>query len=184
MRCGRLALARGHSGEPQDREDPGLLLRFVPEFGRSCHRGILPPWEIVKIHGRFQKSSSLFHFSKNPRWCKNSTVVILAEVGPIGDAAPQALRGLRGGWRSPRRRLRAHGPGRAGVGLHPELQNRVRLLPVAQPQTYPAMGAGDGAGCVQPQGGREHRSTQKAGGAGWRAVRCGSGGPSRSSPPC
>ena len=43
---------------------------------------------------------------------------------PIGDAAPQALRGLRGGWRSPRRRLRAHGPGRAGVGLHPELQNR------------------------------------------------------------
>ena len=55
---------------------------------------------------------------------------------PIGDAAPQALRGLRGGWRSPRRRLRAHGPGRAGVGLHPELQNRVRLLPVAQPQTY------------------------------------------------
>ena len=54
----------------------------------------------------------------------------------IGDAAPQALRGLRGGWRSPRRRLRAHGPGRAGVVLHPELQNRVRLLPVAQPQTY------------------------------------------------
>ena len=58
------------------------------------------------------------------------------ELVPIGDAAPQALRGLRGGWRSPRRRLRAHGPGRAGVGLHPELQNRVRLLPVAQPQTY------------------------------------------------
>ena len=67
---------------------------------------------------------------------QKSTVVILAEVGPIGDAAPQALRGLRGGWRSPRRRLRAHGPGRAGVVLHPELQNRVRLLPVAQPQTY------------------------------------------------
>ena len=67
---------------------------------------------------------------------QKSTVVILAEGGPIGDAAPQALRGLRGGWRSPRRRLRAHGPGRAGVVLHPELQNRVRLLPVAQPQTY------------------------------------------------
>eukprot|EP01045_Picozoa_sp_COSAG04_P006275 COSAG04_NODE_305_length_17292_cov_72.482173_3_plen_106_part_00 len=29
------------------------------------------------------------------------------------------------------------GPGRAGVVLHPELQNRVRLLPEAQPQTYP-----------------------------------------------
>ena len=54
---------------------------------------------------------------------------------PVGDAAPQALRGLRGGWRSPRRRLRALGPGRAGVVLHPELQNRVRLLPEAQPQT-------------------------------------------------
>ena len=58
------------------------------------------------------------------------------KIGARGDAAPQALRGLRGGWRSPRRRLRAHGPSRAGVVPHPELQNRVRLLPVAQPQTY------------------------------------------------
>ncbi len=140
MRCGRLALARGHSGEPQDREDPGLLLRFVPEFGRSL--------ELVqggrhfatvghrKIPRSILKSSSLFSTSKKSTVAQKSTVLILAEVGPIGDAAPQALRGLRGGWRSPRRRLRAHGPGRAGVGLHPELQNRVRLLPVAQPQTY------------------------------------------------
>ena len=65
-----------------------------------------------------------------------SIVMIWCPKVPVGDAAPQALRGLRGGWRSPRRRLRAHGPGRAGVVLHPELQNRVRLLPVAQPQTY------------------------------------------------
>ena len=33
------------------------------------------------------------------------------------------------------------GPGRAGVVLHPELQNRVRLLPEAQPQTYLVMKA-------------------------------------------
>ena len=46
MRCGRLALARGHSGEPQDREDPGLLLRFVPEFGRSL--------ELVRAGGLFE----------------------------------------------------------------------------------------------------------------------------------
>ena len=71
--------------------------------------------------------------------CRHTFIVMIwCPKVPVGDAAPQALRGLRGGWRSPRRRLRAHGPGRAGVGLHPELQNRVRLLPVAQPQTYPS----------------------------------------------
>ena len=135
MRCRRLALARGHSGEPPDREDPGLLLRFVPEFGRSLELvragGLFEPFPFLPTFLPAKKvGRSLFHFS--PQKFSGQEL----ELVPIGDAAPQALRGLRGGWRSPRRRLRALGPGRAGVGLHPELQNRVRLLPVAQPQTY------------------------------------------------
>ena len=135
MRCRRLALARGHSGEPPDREDPGLLLRFVPEFGRSLELvragGLFEPFPFLPTFLPAKKvGRSLFHFS--PQKFSGQEL----ELVPIGDAAPQALRGLRGGGRSPRRRRRAHGPGRAGVGLHPELQNRVRLLPEAQPQTY------------------------------------------------
>ena len=106
MRCRRLALARGHSGEPPDREDPGLLLRFVPEFGRSLELvragGLFEPFPFLPTFLPAKKvGRSLFHFS--PQKFSGQEL----ELVPIGDAAPQALRGLRGGWRSPRRRLRA-----------------------------------------------------------------------------
>ena len=130
MRCGRLALARGHSGEPQDREDPGLLFRFLPQI-RPLFRGWgANPRKVFRgmhrdiVAGTFRMHASPSIFAR----LQKSTVVIWPKLVPIGDG------GLRDGWRS--RGLRALGPRRAGVGLHPELQNRVRLLPEAQPQTY------------------------------------------------
>ena len=59
---------------------------------------------------------------------------------PIGDAAPQALRGLRGGWRSPRRRLRALGPWSCG-GSAPSRAANITMLTAAEMEAYERDGA-------------------------------------------
>ena len=63
------------------------------------------PFSVVIVPRFFP--TIFFPLSKKSTVVQKSTAVILAELVPIGDAAPQALRGLRGGWCAPRRRLLA-----------------------------------------------------------------------------
>ena len=81
-----------------------LLSRLRPIPGGGGHFSTV---EKRKNPRSIPKVFESFPLSKKSTVVQKSTVVILAELVPIGDAAPQALRGLRGGWRSPRRRLRA-----------------------------------------------------------------------------
>ena len=109
MRCGRLALARGHSGEPPDREDPGLLLRFVPEFGRSLELvragGLFEPFHFCPLFcpqkkwaGAFSTSPRKNFSGRDWNWCpsvmplpRRCAACVVAGAPPAAASAPTGL---------------------------------------------------------------------------------------------